>query len=169
MAGPLVALPALLAGCGAVAGVPLPPTAAGARSAAVSEGTPAPPPDLSSGRCDCPVTPTVEDTPPRDPNADAFGSGPWHVAEDRTIWAAAFPLVAGADGNKVIWIRPAGTELEIEGRRIDGDSPPLRAEIPCCYPTGFQVTGLYFPTGGCWEVTATAGDRRLRFVVEVAS
>lgn len=40
-------------------------------------------------------------------------------------------------------------------------------KLPCCYPTGFQVAGLYFPTGGCWEVTATAGESKLQFVTMV--
>lgn len=39
--------------------------------------------------------------------------------------------------------------------------------MPIGYPTGFTVTGLYFPTSGCWEVTAKAGSKELRFVTEV--
>jgi hypothetical protein len=40
--------------------------------------------------------------------------------------------------------------------------------INCCYPTGFQVMGLIFPTEGCWDVTAKAGDSELHFVTLVA-
>ena len=83
-------------------------------------------------------------------------------------YAEEYPWKAGADGNKILWIRPEGTELKVSGHRLDADAPPLRADIPCCYPTGFQVTGLYFPTEGCWEVTAEAGKSRLQFVVEIA-
>jgi hypothetical protein len=65
------------------------------------------------------------------------------------------------------WFRPAAANLEITGQRIDAQAPPLEAHIPCCYPTRFQATGLYFPTAGCWEVTAKAGQSELSFVVWV--
>jgi hypothetical protein len=70
-------------------------------------------------------------------------------------------------GQKTYWVRPAGTQLLITGRRLDGDGPPVEAHVPCCYPTGFQIVGLFFPTEGCWEVLATAGDSELRFVTRV--
>lgn len=117
----------------------------------------------------CPATETIRAEPPRDPNADAFGMGTWYTNADRTIWAGlgVGSWVAGKEGNKVIWIRPQGSQLEVTGRRLDADAPPLSASIPCCYPTGFQVTGLFFPTEGCWEVTGKAGGHELRFVTEV--
>lgn len=115
----------------------------------------------------CQVSKTVHEEPPKDPNASRFGTGPWYVNENRTIWAGwdAASLVVGF--NKVLWIRPKGTNLNITGRRLDAQSAPLKASIPCCYPTGFQATGLNFPTAGCWEVTAKAGVDVLRFVTEV--
>jgi hypothetical protein len=70
-------------------------------------------------------------------------------------------------GEKVAWIRPQGSDLVVSGRRLDAEAPPLQALIPCCYPTGFQVTGLYFPTEGCWEVEGRAGKHSLKFVTEV--
>ena len=116
----------------------------------------------------CPVTPAVRAIPPDDPNADPFGDGPWLVNADRSLWAQwAGGWTASANGNKVIWIRPAGTSLQVAGRRLDGEAPPLRAEIPGGYGTGFQVSGLYFPASGCWSVTATAGDTQLEFVVAI--
>jgi hypothetical protein len=57
--------------------------------------------------------------------------------------------------------------MEVTGRRLDGETPALEAEFPCCYPTRFQASGLYFPTEGCWEVTAIAEDSVLTFVVKV--
>src|SRR5439155_10999956 len=96
---------------------------------------------------ECAVTPTIVDEPPRDPNADPFGKGPWYINSDRTIWVGG-PCSAGL--NKVLWIRPAGTDLKIAGRRVDAPAPPLEARIPCCYLSGLQVTGLTFPTEGCW-------------------
>ncbi len=117
----------------------------------------------------CPVSTPVTEAPPDDPNADPFGSGPWFANADRTLWAFwGAGWQPGLNGNKVIWIRPAGAPLEVTGRRLDGESAPLRVDIPTGYGTGFQVTGVYVPAEGCWEVTARAGESRLQFVVEVA-
>lgn len=100
--------------------------------------------------------------------------GYYFVNEDSSIWASAwwwgkeeYPLHAGKGGNKVAWFRPEGTVMEITGRRLDGQAPPLETDIPCCYPTRFQASGLYFPTAGCWEVTAKAADSVLSFVAKV--
>jgi hypothetical protein len=59
-------------------------------------------------------------------------------------------------------------KLRIAGERLDARAAPLRAAVPDGYgPTGFQPTGLTFPTTGCWEVRARAGSARLTFVVRV--
>jgi hypothetical protein len=97
------------------------------------------------------------------------------VNPHRSMWASAwwwaegkeYHLHAGEDGNKVGWFRPAGATLEITGQRLDAEAPALQAEVPCCYPSRFQATGLYFPTEGCWQITARAGGSVLKFVVEV--
>jgi len=57
--------------------------------------------------------------------------------------------------------------LVITGQRLDANAPSLKSEVPYCYPTRFQATGVYFPTEGCWEVTAQAEARKLSFVVWV--
>lgn len=115
----------------------------------------------------CPVTEPVRDQPPRDPAADPFPLALWYVNADRTIWAGAAHLRTG--GNKVLWIRPKGTQLKVTGRRLDGESARLRAHIPCCYPSGFQASGLTLPTGGCWEIRAEAGSSRLTFITNVVA
>ena len=118
----------------------------------------------------CDVTEPIRAEPPRDPNADPFGSGPWYVNADRTIWAGwdAVRMGAGEKGNKVLWIRPQGSQLTVSGRRLDADAASMKARVPCCYPTGFQASGLFFPTAGCWEITAKAGKSELRFVTRVS-
>ena len=68
------------------------------------------------------------------PNADPWGVGRWYVNADRTIWAGSVRMVAGPNGNQVLWIR-----------------------LPCRYSTGFQASGLAFPTEGCWQISARAG------------
>lgn len=117
----------------------------------------------------CDVTVPIWEQPPRDPGANPFGFGPWYINADRTIWAHwSVGWASGPRGNKVMWLRPRGTQLEVAGRRLDADAPPLGARIPCCYTKGFQVTRLTFPTSGCWEVTARAGRHALRFVTSIA-
>ncbi len=131
---------------------------------------------VASGRAEdspkrgCRITDAVRAEPPSDRNADPFGSGPWYVNADRTMWAGAdvVRMRAGSKGNKVLWIRPAGTQLTVTGRQLDAEAPPAKATIPCCYPTGFQASGLAFPTAGCWEITAVAGAHQLIFVTKVA-
>lgn len=95
--------------------------------------------------------------------------------EDRSILASAwwweeakeYHLRSNEEGNKVGWFRPAGAALEITGERIDAPAPPLKADVPCCYPTRFQATGLVFPIDGCWRMTARAEESELSFVIWV--
>lgn len=122
---------------------------------------------------DCPVTEPVWVKPPEDGailNPPEYGY--YFVNEDSSIMASAwwaepledYPLIL-EEGIKVGWFRPEGAELIITGKRLDAESPPLESHVPCCYPTRFQATGLYFPAEGCWEVNAKAADKELTFVV----
>ena len=110
-----------------------------------------------------------EDSAVANPPAEGY----YFVNDDRSIWASAsWAADEGFDydateGIKVGWFRPAGEKLIITGRRLDAFALPLDAHVPCCYPTRFQATGLIFPTPGCWEITATAGDSSLTFVVRI--
>jgi hypothetical protein len=131
------------------------------------------------GREPCSASPLSRDSAPRDPAADPVGPADWYINADRTIWAGPVPaggwssggiLYSGrgvVPGQKTYWVRPQGTPLVITGRRIDGPTAALEANVPCCYRTGFQIVALHFPTAGCWEVSAKAGDRELTFVTEV--
>ena len=129
----------------------------------------------ASGKAVCPLTEPVWVKPPEDSAvSDPPAYGYYFVNEDRSIWASAWweeqeenYLRVSEEGVKVGWFRPAGDDLEITGQRLDGEAPPLEAEASCCYPTRFQASGLYFPTEGCWEVTAKAADSKLTFVVWV--
>jgi hypothetical protein len=65
----------------------------------------------------------------------------------------------GAVGMKFGWWRAASGDLRISGRRLDATAPPLRGDVPDGYgPTGFQASGVHFPTEGCWEVTGDLGQ-----------
>jgi hypothetical protein len=63
------------------------------------------------------------------------------------------------------------TKLILSGRRIDAVAPPLQTDGPS---TGsrkgddqFLMTGINFPTIGCWEITGRYGSDELTFVVWV--
>jgi len=114
----------------------------------------------------CAVSTWVDQQPPTDPEADPF-VGRWYVNADRTIWAGWDATDLHVGENKILWIRPKGTQLQVAGRRIDGPSEPLKVSIPCCYSSGFQASGVYLPTAGCWEIRASAGTSELTFVTQV--
>jgi hypothetical protein len=68
----------------------------------------------------------------------------------------------GSIGWKLGWWKQVSGPLTITGRRLDGPAPPLRAGVPSGYGiTGFQASGVYFPTEGCWEVTGRVGTTTL--------
>ena len=124
---------------------------------------------VEAAQAGCAATEPAKTEPSSETNAFRGSAGTWYTNADRTIWAGgqATDLSAGASGNKVPWLRPSGTDLTVSGRRLDGESAPLRAVIPCCFPNSFQASGLYLPTDGCWEITAKAGAHRLTFVTRV--
>jgi hypothetical protein len=74
----------------------------------------------------------------------------------------------GSVGMKFGWWRLVPGTLQITGRRLDGAAPAVRANVPSGYgDLGFQSSGVYFPTPGCWEVTGTVGTASLSFVTLV--
>jgi hypothetical protein len=123
----------------------------------------------------CLLTAPLRIKPPEDsavPDPPAYND--YFVNEDRSIWASASWATQAEPGLnvskewiKVGWFRPAGAELVITGKRLDGNASPLEAEAGCCYPTRFQASGLYFPTEGCWKVIARAAGSELAFTVWV--
>jgi hypothetical protein len=93
-------------------------------------------------------------------------SGPWHINDDRTIWAWDQPYIAGAAVN-TMWMKPANVDLVITGRRLDGDSAPLKIQLAKDSTAGYIATAMTFPKAGCWEVTATAGSSTLTYITRV--
>jgi hypothetical protein len=79
--------------------------------------------------------------------------------------------VVNPDGSiyaKLGWWRGAAGRLTIVGERLDAPGPPLRADVPAGYgSTGFQATGLIFPTPGCWKVVGSVAGHDIAFVVLV--
>ena len=120
----------------------------------------APPPPI-----ECKVSPVIQETKMKEAKS-ALGSGPWHINDDRTIWAWDQPYIAGAAVN-TMWMKPANVDLIITGRRIDGDSAPLKIQIAKDATAGYIATAMTFPKAGCWEVTATAGSSTLTYITRV--
>jgi hypothetical protein len=118
---------------------------------------------------DCPITQSIEALPGWSPKGTYFGrpSGPWYVNADRTIWVASLKWKRWTP-EKTPWLRPAGVPLEVTGRRLDGDAPPLQVHIYAIpYSSRFQSSIIRFPSEGCWEVTAKAGTSELRFITKI--
>ncbi len=79
-----------------------------------------------------------------------------------------FVTADGSLGMKFGWQRGITGQLAIEGRRLDAEAPPLRAEVPGGYGSvGFQPSYIIFPTPGCWEVTGRVSDESVTFVTSV--
>jgi TonB family protein len=115
----------------------------------------------------CDVTLPVAERPPNDPHASPF-LGDWYANADRTMWASGGSPVPGTLRTKVLWVRPAGSDLKIDARRVDGNAGPISATVPRGYPWTFQPSGLTFSTPGCWRITGTAGGYTLQFILSIA-
>ncbi|HEV8636801.1 MAG TPA: hypothetical protein VG370_21490 [Chloroflexota bacterium] len=128
-----------------------------------------------SGPAGCPVTVANASTPPGERASPSYhGNGQLWTAlwtEGTVVFRSGGPGSTepdGALGMKWPWWRGVAGRLSIEGRRLDGPAPPLRAQIPDGYgESGFQATGLIFPAEGCWEVNGRAGAASLTFVTRV--
>lgn len=103
-------------------------------------------------------------------NGSLFVGGLW--PDGTVVFRPGGPGVVSPDGSmsmKFGWYRGPGLrgKLTIQGKRLDAPAP-LGAHIPEGYgDTGFQATGLFFPTEGCWEVTGKVGNASLTFVTRV--
>ena len=69
------------------------------------------------------------------------------------------------------WLEEPQPELEVNGRRLDGNAPPLEAPSATnAYSEELGsaiLTGVNIPGGGCWEITGEYKGERLSFVVWV--
>lgn len=91
---------------------------------------------------------------------------PWHAG----------PLWPDGYQEKIVWYsqgydakadpRPA---ISISGRRLDGDAPPLvvTGANGTWQDVDFIMSGVNFPTKGCWEITGKFKGAEVKFVVPV--
>ena len=75
----------------------------------------------------------------------------------------------GRLGMKFGWYRLTSGFLTITGRRLDAPAPPASGlTFPGGYGlTGFNASGVIFPTEGCWQITGRVGQVALTFVAFV--
>jgi hypothetical protein len=119
--------------------------------------------------------------------APMFGSDP--------VWMVDAGLTIGDTPNKTIWVvsRAVSGTLTVSGRRLDGpgvplfqsvygepltnvlvvDNPPRKTMIPggasreIMASYSFVHGNVVYPSAGCWEFTATIGERVVRIVREL--
>jgi hypothetical protein len=137
---------------------------------------------------DCPVTKpakvTLQAPKPYSPDAPwdgTFWYGTqhfWTALNTNGVWSG-LPDNPEGYSQKIFWwsdlyilkdeLEPA---LEVMGQRLDAEAPPLKfggATNAYAADTGdAMLTGVDFPTLGCWEITAHYKKSGLTFVVWVA-
>ena len=90
------------------------------------------------------------------------------VPEGRPGGGMAFIQKDGWIRTKLGWFTPRVTP-RVTGRRTDGTGRALRVDMGVrSYASGpFSPSLLYFPSLGCWRITATAGGSHLVAIVNV--
>jgi len=129
---------------------------------------------------DCPVTQPNGIQPP--PDANVFGRGHGDYGNDvlwTSLWIWGEGVVQVPDDGRILpdgtipgmkwaWYRFEPGELTISGRRLDEPAPPLKGDTSGYGESGFNASGITFPTDGCWEITGTVANKgSLTFVVQV--
>jgi hypothetical protein len=106
-------------------------------------------------------------------SSSAYGNGKLWVGG---LWPHGVVIMTKDDagpggrlGMKFGWYRLTSGYLTITGRRLDAPAPPASGlTFPGSYGlTGFNASGVNFPTEGCWQVTGRAGRAALTFVTFV--
>jgi hypothetical protein len=101
------------------------------------------------------------------PTAGIWDALPHYTPDDPTFRQKLFFWREGYDPR----LEPQ-PNLTVKGKRLDSSAAPLQSDD---HANGgwkaddqFIVTGINFPTIGCWEITANYKNDRLTFVVWVA-
>ena len=146
-------------------------TTPGASASAPAAAIPTMPPDGS-----CPVTHPASSEAVPQAVIDAIAAGasvPLKRADFQSwygndaLWVELYPQ-GPRRSEKFPWVRLGRGSLTITAHRIDGEAAPAVAHVPQGYgDTGFQASGIDFPTAGCWELTGQLAGEPLRFVVKV--
>jgi hypothetical protein len=101
----------------------------------------------------------------------AYGNGSLWVG---ALWPHGVVIITpdnvDQDGRlemKFGWYRLTSGFLTITGRRLDASAPPASGTASGYGLTGFNASGVIFPTEGCWQVTGRVGRVTLTFVTFV--
>ena len=101
----------------------------------------------------------------------AYGNGSLWVG---ALWPHGVVIITpdnvDQDGRlemKFGWYRLSSGFLTITGRRLDAPAPPVSGQTSGYGVTGFNASGVIFPTEGCWQVTGRVGRVALTFVTFV--
>ena len=123
-----------------------------------------------------PFTPTGANPQPRGSGSFFFGTPKLSVLLTHSWTVHQMSVRWFSDDVPV----PTPINLKITGRRLDPDVAYVAAQyLPDSGPKFFQgpsvatrgnliLSGLDFPSPGCWEITARLDDTELRFVTYVA-
>ena len=129
---------------------------------------------MAAQAASCPITqPNPATTPPSsiDPSSRPAGLN-WLWYGNRYLWTQLPPASTAREkkgaGVKFPWWRLLSGKLSITGHPVGASTPRLRADIPDGYgDLGFQATGLYFPSYGCWRITGHVHGKNISFVLKV--
>lgn len=151
-------------------------TATSAAPAATPTRQPARPVTLADAR-HCPVTighPVSSTKPWRESLfgwSSAYGNGSLWVGG---LWPKGIVIISpdnidqgGSLGMKFGWYRLTSGFLTITGQRLDAPAPAASGLASGYGLTGFDASGVNFPTEGCWRVTGRVGRVTLSFVTFV--
>jgi hypothetical protein len=129
------------------------------------EGTGATAGEQTVRSADCPVTTPITITPPDSKYRDPLPRGAYYASADEMILVPSEEW--GQGSGKIPWIKPLGSRLTVQGRRLDGEAAPLWADISSGYSGDFQSSIIIIPTAGCWEIEARANASMLRFILYI--
>ena len=114
---------------------------------------------------DCPVTTPITITPPDSKYRAPLPRGAYYASADEMILVPSEEW--GQGSRKIPWIKPLGSRLTVQRRRLDGEAAPLWADISFGYSGDFQSSIIIIPTAGCWEIEARANASMLRLVLYI--
>ena len=186
---PILTIPLLLAGCAGTAGAQtdeVKPTdiAVKAEPSATPEVVSQQPP------AECPISipphpefvpPSIPFvSPPSEPLPNSFWFGSEHLWTSLPMDGTWPSLPHNPEGytQKIFWwsdhysLKEQQPDLIVTGQRLDAKAPPLHASKATNASSGdigeSMLTGVDFPTLGCWKITGQYKDAELSFVVWVA-
>lgn len=106
----------------------------------------------------------IRNVPKTRPNG-WFGKDDLWVILPKGSWARADSN--GTYGLKMGWYRLSKGQMHLRAELVDG-SKVASPHVPGGYPeTGWQATGLDFPSVGCWRVTGSLGNTQVAFVIAI--